>query len=92
MLTVHNVNKQYPGNRQALRGASFELREGERVILLGPNGAGKTTLIKCIVGLVAPDGGSIHLNGVDVVCRSSYARQSVAVVFEEADNSYSYCR
>ncbi|WJQ13336.1 ABC transporter ATP-binding protein [Geobacillus stearothermophilus] len=39
---------------------------------------------------MAPDGGSIHLNGVDVVCRSSYARQSVAVVFEEADNSYSY--
>ncbi|UPT58580.1 ATP-binding cassette domain-containing protein [Geobacillus thermoleovorans] len=90
MIAVQDVNKIYPPNRQVLHNVSLELVEGDRLILLGPNGAGKTTLIRCITGLTAPDSGSIYVNGVDVVRHPDEARESIAVVFEEADNSYSY--
>lgn len=90
MIAVQDVNKIYPPNRQVLHNVSLELVEGDRLILLGPNGAGKTTLIRCIMGLTTPDSGSIYVNGVDVVRHPDEARESIAVVFEEADNSYSY--
>ncbi|NNU84539.1 ABC transporter ATP-binding protein [Geobacillus sp. BMUD] len=90
MIFVQNVNKIYPPHRHVLRDLSLELNDGDRLILLGPNGAGKTTLIKCIIGLTAPDSGRIYVNGVDVVRNPNGARESIAVVFEEADNSYSY--
>jgi len=48
---------------EALRGASFTLRSGERLALLGPNGAGKTTLIRCLAGRTKPDSGKIELHG-----------------------------
>jgi ABC-2 type transport system ATP-binding protein len=48
---------------QAVRGVSFDVREGETFGLLGPNGAGKTTSIKAILRLIHPDRGSIALFG-----------------------------
>jgi ABC-type multidrug transport system ATPase subunit len=54
------------GQFQALRGASFELNEGELLGLLGPNGAGKTSLLRCLSGRRKLAAGNIkcHLNGV----------------------------
>ena len=49
------------GAVRVLHGVSIEVREGETVALLGTNGNGKSTLIKCIMGLLAPDAGEIHL-------------------------------
>jgi lipopolysaccharide export system ATP-binding protein len=43
---------------------SFEVTSGEVVGLLGPNGAGKTTCFYMVVGLVACDGGDVHLDDV----------------------------
>lgn len=48
---------------EAVRGVSFEVRQGETFGLLGPNGAGKTTSIKTILRLIHPDSGSIKLFG-----------------------------
>ncbi|WP_205855031.1 ABC transporter ATP-binding protein [Pirellula sp. SH-Sr6A] len=62
MLRVDGIRKKF-GATEALRGLSFEVREGERLALLGPNGAGKTTLIRAICGRVRPDSGSVTLLG-----------------------------
>ena len=62
VLRVENAVRSF-GETQALRGASFELRQGEFLGFLGPNGAGKTTLLRSIVGRVRLDGGSIAIQG-----------------------------
>lgn len=48
---------------QALRGADFDVREGEIVALLGDNGAGKSTLVKTLSGVHRPDSGTLELDG-----------------------------
>ncbi|MCX7929231.1 MAG: ABC transporter ATP-binding protein [Chlorobi bacterium] len=63
-LTVTDLFKQY-GKHRALCGVSIEFHAGEVVALMGPNGSGKSTLIKCIVGLVRPDRGTISLFGCE---------------------------
>ena len=60
VLTVTNAQKSF-GAVAALRGATFELRQGELLALLGPNGAGKTTLIRAIAGRVRLDAGEIRV-------------------------------
>jgi lipopolysaccharide export system ATP-binding protein len=60
-LSVHNLKKRYK-KRTVVHDVSFEVGSGEVVGLLGPNGAGKTTCFYMVVGLVACDGGDVHLN------------------------------
>jgi branched-chain amino acid transport system ATP-binding protein len=57
---VENVDAGY-GAVRVLHGVSIEVREGETVALLGTNGNGKSTLIKCLMGMVTPEAGSIFL-------------------------------
>ncbi|HJZ36912.1 MAG TPA: ABC transporter ATP-binding protein [Solirubrobacterales bacterium] len=47
------------GNREALRGVSFEAAPGELVAVIGPNGAGKTTLLSILAGILKADGGDV---------------------------------
>ncbi|MGJ4940407.1 ABC transporter ATP-binding protein [Bradyrhizobium sp. HKCCYLS1011] len=61
-VRVADVTKEY-GPVKAVRGASFELGEGELVALIGHNGAGKTTLMKLMLGLIRPTAGSIEVLG-----------------------------
>lgn len=64
------------GQKEALKGVSFELEAGKIIGLLGPNGSGKTTLIKIINGLLSKNSGSIsvcgHPVGVESKKRISY--------------------
>ena len=64
-LRTNDVTKQY-GGRKVVHGVSISVNAGEIVGLLGPNGAGKTTTFYMCVGVVAPDTGSVTLNGSDV--------------------------
>ena len=61
-LTVEGLWKKYDGT-WAVQGLELHVRAGEIVGLIGPNGAGKTTTLKAIVGLLAPDGGRIAVDG-----------------------------
>ena len=62
------------GGVQALRGVSVSTRRGEILGIMGPNGAGKTTLFDVLSGQVRPDGGRVHLDGVDVTPFSPHHR------------------
>ena len=62
MLTIRDLTSNY-GRVQVLHGVSLDVGPGEVLALLGRNGAGKTTALKTIMGLVAPTGGSIQLEG-----------------------------
>jgi len=61
-VDVDGVQKKF-GALRALDGVTLRVRTGEIYGLLGPNGAGKTTLIRSLVGLVAPDAGTITVLG-----------------------------
>ena len=65
MLEVDGIDVSY-GPVQALRDVSLTVAQGEMVALLGSNGAGKTTTLKTISGLLAPNRGSIRVNGRDI--------------------------
>jgi len=62
MLRLTDIRKAYNGN-VAVDGLTLEVRKGEIFGLLGPNGAGKTTTVSLAVGLLAPDTGTIALDG-----------------------------
>ncbi|MFO1325695.1 MAG: ATP-binding cassette domain-containing protein, partial [Burkholderiales bacterium] len=61
-LSAVRLQKRYKA-RTVVHDVSLDVASGEVVGLLGPNGAGKTTCFYMIVGLVAADGGTIHLDG-----------------------------
>ena len=65
MLEVRDIEVYY-GMIQAIRGISFEVKEGEVIALIGANGAGKTTTLQTITGLVAPKKGNIYFEGQDI--------------------------
>jgi len=65
MLQIKNLKKSYNG-KNILSDLSFEVNKGEVIGLLGPNGAGKTTAFYIAVGLIAPDGGKVFFQNVDV--------------------------
>ncbi len=65
LLEARNLRIAY-GDATAVWDASLEVAEGEIVSVIGPNGAGKTTLISAIAGLLRWNGGTLHLDGVDL--------------------------
>lgn len=72
-LSAEEVGKSYKG-RQVVRGVSLHISRGEVVGLLGPNGAGKTTIFYMIVGLVAPESGSVTVDDTDITRLPMYLR------------------
>jgi len=64
VIAVDALEKSY-GSVRAVDAISFEVAEGEIFGVVGPNGAGKTTTIECLEGLRAPDGGRVHVLGLD---------------------------
>ena len=66
MLQIRDLVKIYPGPVAALKGVSLDIPQG-LFGLLGPNGAGKSTLMNILSGLLEPTGGSVTLDGVDIV-------------------------
>jgi ABC-2 type transport system ATP-binding protein len=80
-LAVRDLRKNY-GAVEAVRGVSFEVREGEILGLLGPNGAGKTTTVECVIGLRDPDSGAIEISGLDARRRPREVKQKIGAALQ----------
>ncbi len=80
-IEILDLRKRY-GKVEALRGLSLRVESGEIYGLIGPNGAGKTTTLKCIVGLLKPDGGQIKVCGKDLFRDRVEALRNVGYVPE----------
>ncbi len=65
MLEIRDLEVCY-GMIQAIKGISFEVKEGEVIALIGANGAGKTTTLHTVSGLLAPKAGSVIFEGKDI--------------------------
>lgn len=73
MLESTLLSKSF-GKLKALDGVSVQMEAGQAVSLIGPNGSGKTTFLKCLLGLVVPDSGSLSLNGQPILGRWDYRK------------------
>jgi ABC-2 type transport system ATP-binding protein len=82
-ISVRDLRKSY-GASDALRGISFEIKEGEVFGLLGPNGAGKTTTIEILEGYRTRDGGDVDVLGFDPERARSAFRQRIGVVLQQS--------
>jgi len=77
-LVAEGLGKRYR-KRPVLRDVSISLQRGEVVGLLGPNGAGKTTCFYIVIGLIAPDSGTISLDGADLTELPMYRRARLGI-------------
>lgn len=83
VLQCDGIERSF-GGLKALKGVSFDVREGEIFGLVGPNGSGKTTMINVITGFYPPQAGQVKLFGRDITGMRPYriAQQSVARTFQ----------
>ncbi|MGH7617186.1 MAG: ABC transporter ATP-binding protein [Gemmatimonadaceae bacterium] len=79
MLQVSRLRKSY-GTLLAVDGVSFNVEGGTLLGLLGPNGAGKTTTLSMIAGLVAPDAGSVDIDGRELAGDTDPAKRRFGLV------------
>ena len=82
MISARSLTKTY-GNRKAISEVSFTVGKGEVVGFLGPNGAGKTTTMKILTGYMAPNSGSVHLDGIDVFKEPFKAKKKLGYLPEQ---------
>ncbi len=83
IISVKNIKKNF-GKVEALRGVSLEVKKGTILGLLGPNGAGKTTLVRVLTTLLAPDGGTATVNGIDVARNPETVRNYIGLAGQYA--------
>ncbi len=79
-IEVRDLHKAFGDNR-VLRGVDLTIRRGESIAVIGGSGTGKSVLIKCIIGLLHPDSGSIVIDGEDVTSMSASEREPVTRKF-----------
>jgi ABC-2 type transport system ATP-binding protein len=84
VLEVKDLHKSL-GKRKIIKGISFSIKEGEIFGFLGRNGAGKTTTIRMLVGLIAPNSGSINILGYNIQENREDALKSVGAVVESPE-------
>jgi ABC-type lipoprotein export system ATPase subunit len=90
IIEVRDLVKIYSSGNvkvEALRGVSLTVQRGEMVGIMGPSGCGKTTLLNCVSGLDRVNGGSVHIDGVDLASmtdrqKTTYRAQSMGFIFQ----------
>ncbi len=66
ILKIKDLKKSF-GDNHVLNGFNLELFDGENLVVMGKSGSGKSVMIKCIVGLIQPDSGSVEIMGKDIM-------------------------
>ncbi|WP_442604419.1 ABC transporter ATP-binding protein [Paenibacillus sp. KN14-4R] len=83
-MSVKNVKKRI-GNKEIIKGISFDVYGGEIFGFLGPNGSGKTTTIRMLVGLIKPSSGSVEMCGYNVETHHNEALAHVGCIVENPE-------
>ena len=91
LLELKDITKSFSGvdgDVEVLRGVSLELDAGQTLALTGESGSGKSTILHISAGLEVPDGGSLHLEGVEInelseAERANLRRSEVGIVFQQ---------
>src|SRR5574337_1473424 len=71
MIEAKHIIKKF-GKLVALNDVNLSFNDGQAISLIGPNGSGKTTFIKCLLGLVVPDKGTITFDGDSIKNNCDY--------------------
>ena len=87
MISFSAVSKRFPGGKEALRGLSFTVEDGELLFITGHSGAGKSTLLKLIPAIERPSSGTVLVNGQNVGALKPaaipYLRRNLGLVFQD---------
>jgi phospholipid/cholesterol/gamma-HCH transport system ATP-binding protein len=75
-ISLRGVTKAF-GPKKVLQGIDLEVTPGESMVVIGGSGTGKSVLLKCILGLMQPDDGSIKIDGVETVDLGDHGRSQV---------------
>ncbi|TPG60527.1 ATP-binding cassette domain-containing protein [Roseomonas nepalensis] len=75
-IRLRGLRKAF-GAKQVLDGVDLDVRAGSSMVILGGSGSGKSVTIKCILGLITPDAGTIEIDGRDVLAMSAREREAV---------------
>ena len=75
-IAVSGLKKSF-GNKRVLNGIEIDVAPGESLVIIGGSGTGKSVLIKCILGLMQPDAGSIRVDGTETTGLGRSAREAL---------------
>ncbi len=85
VIQIKDLAKAF-GAKKVLQGLDLQVKEGESVVVIGGSGTGKSVMLKCILGLLEADGGSIRLDGIELIgaSRKTYeeARDKISMLFQ----------
>ena len=88
-VSVRDLTFSYDGQRDVLKGISFDIPKGSYTAVIGHNGSGKSTLAKLLIGLLPAASGSISILGAELTEDSVYdIRTSTGIVFQNPDNQF----
>ncbi len=89
MIRVNDLDYSYSQQDHALKGISFEVKDQEWLSILGHNGSGKSTISKLLVGILAPQKGSIYYDDIELTEKTvDKIRNRVGIVFQNPDNQF----
>ena len=75
-IEIRGLTKAF-GPKKVLNGLDLDVATGESVVVIGGSGSGKSVTLKCVLGLIHPDGGSIKVDGEEVVRRRGAERERI---------------
>ncbi|MGX8680913.1 MAG: energy-coupling factor transporter ATPase, partial [bacterium] len=89
IIEVNDLTYAYNEEKKAVDGVSFQVEKGSYTTILGHNGSGKSTIAKLLIGLMAPEAGTIKVGGITLTeATLNDVRMQIGVVFQNPDNQF----